>query len=137
MSLELHRITLDRARRKEHIQWARIHAAALEIGVFTCPYELHGSAVNGGHVYDYGEARVFSNLVAHDALWEEDEVEWVAGVLVLGALIRTSMRGDAEQRRLYEELLINYEERWKEMKDEARQALVTVCNKRFYRLSHC
>ncbi|KAF7357711.1 hypothetical protein MVEN_00816900 [Mycena venus] len=123
MSLELHRITLDRARRKEHIQWARIHAAALEVGVFTFGFELRNTGVDSA--YEYGESRVFSDLVAQDALWEEDEVEWVAGILVLQALIRTSMRGDPGQRRLYEELLANYEERWKEMKDEARQALVT------------
>ncbi|KAJ6489518.1 hypothetical protein C8R47DRAFT_470959 [Mycena vitilis] len=123
MSLELHRITLDRARRKEHIQWARIHAAALEVGVFTFGYELRNPGVDGA--YDYGESRMWSDLVAQDALWEEDEVEWVAGMLILQALIRTSMRGDSGQRRLYEDLLVNYEERWKEMKDEARQALVT------------
>jgi hypothetical protein len=70
---------------------------------------------------------VFSDLIVQDALWEDDEVEWVAGILVLQALIRTSMRGDPGQRKLYEDLLVNYEERWKEMKDEARQALVTVC----------
>lgn len=126
MSQELHRITLDRARRKEHIQWARIHAAALEVGLFTFGYELRNSAVDGG--YDYGESRVFSDLVAHDSIWEDDEVEWVAGILVLQALIRTSMRRDPVQRRLYEDLLVKYEERWKEMKDEARQALVTVRN---------
>ncbi|KAJ7497683.1 hypothetical protein FB451DRAFT_1019346 [Mycena latifolia] len=125
MSHELHRITLDRARRKDHIQWARIHAAAIEVGVFTFGYELHDSAADRRNGYDYGEGRVFSNLVAHDALWEDDEVEWVAGVLVLQALIRTSMRDDTGQMRLYEDLLMNYEERWKEMKDETRQALVT------------
>ncbi|KAJ7451764.1 hypothetical protein B0H11DRAFT_308605 [Mycena galericulata] len=128
MSLELHRITVDRARRKDHIQWARIHAAALEVGVFTIGCELRGTDVNGGHGYDYREARearVFSNLLAHDALWEEDEVEWVAGVLVLQALIRTLLSDDVGERRQYEELLVKYEERWKEMKDEARQALVT------------
>ncbi|KAF7376473.1 hypothetical protein MSAN_00063000 [Mycena sanguinolenta] len=125
MSLELHRITVDRARRKDHIQWARIHAAALEVGVFTFGFELRNSGVDSA--YDYGESRVFSTLVAQDALWEEDEVEWVAGALILQALIRTSMRGEQGQgqRKLYEELLVNYEERWKEMKDEARQALVT------------
>ncbi|KAJ7272080.1 hypothetical protein B0H12DRAFT_1008221, partial [Mycena haematopus] len=125
MSLELHRITMDRARRKEHIQWARIHAAALEVGVFTFGFELRNSGVDGAYAYNYGESRVFSDLVVQDALWEDDEVEWVAGILILQALIRTSMREDQGQRRLYEELLVNYEERWKEMKDEARQALVT------------
>ncbi|KAJ7045898.1 hypothetical protein C8F04DRAFT_1066592 [Mycena alexandri] len=117
MSHELHRITLDRARRKEHIQWARIHAAALEVGVFTFGYERDAS-------YSYGESRVFSDLVANDALWEDDEVEWVAGVFVLHALIRTSTRNPA-QKRVYETLLANYEGRWKEMKDETRQAMVT------------
>ncbi|KAJ6521952.1 hypothetical protein DFH09DRAFT_212935 [Mycena vulgaris] len=125
MSHELHRITLDRARRKEHIQWARIHAAALEVGVFTFGYEIDAGVDGIRSGYDYGEGRVFSTLVAHDALWEDDEVEWVAGVLVLQALIRTSMRGNMRQRRVYEDLVVNYEERWKEMKDETRQALVT------------
>ncbi|KAJ7282864.1 hypothetical protein C8J57DRAFT_1555295 [Mycena rebaudengoi] len=111
MSQELQRITLDRVRRKEHIHWARIHAAALEVGVFTFAYD---SNADGGQQYDYATGRAFSELVVHDALWEDDEVEWVAGVLVLRALIRTAMRGDARQRRL-----------WKEMRDEARQALVT------------
>jgi hypothetical protein len=123
MSQELQRITLDRVRRKEHIHWARIHAAALEVGVFTFAYD---SNADGGQQYDYATGRAFSELVVHDALWEDDEVEWVAGVLVLRALIRTAMRGDARQRRLYEDLVVNYEERWKEMRDEARQALVTV-----------
>ncbi|KAJ7723562.1 hypothetical protein B0H16DRAFT_1334084 [Mycena metata] len=117
MSHELHRITLDRARRKEHIQWARIHAAALEVGVFTFGYERDGS-------YNYAESRVFSDLVANDALWEDDEVEWVAGAFVLHALIRTSTRNPA-QKRVYETLVTNYEGRWKEMKDETRQAMVT------------
>ncbi|KAJ7091859.1 hypothetical protein B0H15DRAFT_177820 [Mycena belliarum] len=125
MSHELHRITLDRTRRKEHIQWARIHAAAIEVGVFDLGYEIPESDRENSAGYTYGEGRVFSNVVAHDALWEDDEVEWVAGILVLQALIRTSMRGDTAQVRLYEGLLMSYEERWKEMKDEARQALVT------------
>ncbi|KAJ7646931.1 hypothetical protein FB45DRAFT_1099210 [Roridomyces roridus] len=112
------RPNLSSAPRKDHIQWARIHAAAIQVGVFTF-------GVNGTPGYDYREARIFSNLVAQDAVWEEDEVEWVAGILVLQSLVRTSMRGDMEQRRVYEDLLQNYEERWKEMKDEARQALVT------------
>jgi hypothetical protein len=36
------------------------------------------------------------------------------------------MRGDRRQRDVYDELLRTYEGRWKEIKDEARQALVTV-----------
>ncbi|KAJ6625781.1 hypothetical protein B0H10DRAFT_590136 [Mycena sp. CBHHK59/15] len=127
MSQELLRIALDRARRKDHIQWARIHAAAVEVGVFNFGYELHdGDPGDVARGFEYGTGRAFSELMVHDALWEEDEVEWVAGVLVLGALIRTAMGGDVRQRRSYEDLLVSYEERWKEMKDEARQGLVTV-----------
>ncbi|KAK7023923.1 hypothetical protein R3P38DRAFT_2954932 [Favolaschia claudopus] len=123
MTLELHRMTVDRARRKEHIQWARIHAAALEVGVFTFGFELPNAGVDGA--YNYAESRVFSDLMAQDAPWEEDEVDWVAGMLVLQALIRTSVRGDTGKSRFYGNLVSLYEQRWKEMKDEGRQAVVT------------
>jgi len=36
------------------------------------------------------------------------------------------MRGDRRQRDEYDQLLTAYEGRWKEIKDEARQALVAV-----------
>ncbi|KAF5368880.1 hypothetical protein D9758_002990 [Tetrapyrgos nigripes] len=117
MADEVQRIANDRQRKKDHIQWARIHAAALELGV-----------LNLGHSNDsdnYQTSRVFSEMMARDAVWEKDEVEWVAGVYVLRAVIRTAMRGDQRQRDEYEELLRTYENRWKEMRDEARQALVT------------
>ncbi|KAJ3569184.1 hypothetical protein NP233_g5227 [Leucocoprinus birnbaumii] len=68
--------------------------------------------------------RAFSEMMARDAVWESDEVEWVAGICVLRAVIRTAMRGDRRQRDEYDELLRTYEGRWKEIKDEARQALV-------------
>ncbi|KAJ7071981.1 hypothetical protein C8F01DRAFT_972692 [Mycena amicta] len=164
MSAELQRITLDRARRKDHILWARIHASALDLGAFTFGYELQqqqqsslssslsshstlsalSSHTSHGHSHIphdiFTESRVFSELFAVDAVWEDDEVEWVAGALVLQALIRsyhiyihTMAQGHGariqhirDKRRKYEDLLGRYEERWKEMKDETRQGIVTV-----------
>lgn len=83
-----------------------------------------GEADNSGYAYAMG--RAFSEMMARDAVWETDEVEWVAGICVLRAVIRTAMRGDRRQRDEYDELLRTYEGRWKEIKDEARQAVVTV-----------
>ena len=83
-----------------------------------------GEADNSG--YGYAIGRAFSEMMARDAVWESDEVEWVAGICVLRAVIRTAMRGDRRQRDEYDDLLRTYEGRWKEIKDEARQALVTV-----------
>jgi hypothetical protein len=119
---EMQRIAGDRQRRKDHIQWARIHAAALELGMLGMGHA--GDADNSGYAYAMG--RAFSEMMARDAVWEADEVEWVAGICVLRAVIRTAMRGDRRQRDEYDELLRTYERRWKEIKDEARQALVTV-----------
>jgi hypothetical protein len=119
---EMQRIAADRQRRKDHIQWARIHAAALELGMLGMGHA--GDADNSGYAYAMG--RAFSEMMARDAVWEADEVEWVAGICVLRAVIRTAMRGDRRQRDEYDELLRTYERRWKEIKDEARQALVTV-----------
>jgi hypothetical protein len=82
-----------------------------------------GEADNSG--YAYAMSRAFSEMMARDAVWESDEVEWVAGICVLRAVIRTAMRGDRRQRDEYDDLLRTYEGRWKEIKDEARQALVT------------
>ncbi|KAF8893162.1 hypothetical protein CPB84DRAFT_1783320 [Gymnopilus junonius] len=118
---EMQRIAMDRQRRKDHIQWARIHAAALELGMLSMGRV--GEANNSGYAYAMG--RAFSEMMARDAVWESDEVEWVAGICVLRAVIRTAMRGDRRQRDEYDELLRTYEGRWKEIKDEARQAVVT------------
>jgi len=63
--------------------------------------------------------------MARDAVWEADEVEWVAGISVLRSIIRT---GSLAQKHDYGQLLSIYEGRWKEIKDEAQQALVTVCD---------
>jgi len=121
ISDEMQRIATDRQRRKDHIQWARIHGAALELGMLAMGRV--GEADNSGYAYAMG--RAFSEMMARDAVWESDEVEWVAGICVLRAVIRTAMRGDRRQRDEYDELLRTYEGRWKEIKDEARQALVT------------
>ncbi|KAF9270430.1 hypothetical protein L218DRAFT_952560 [Marasmius fiardii PR-910] len=96
-SEEMNRISLDRQRKKHYITWARIHAASIDLGV---RFEV-------------------SEVMARDAVWQDDEVEWVAGVFVLRALIRASPREE------YEGLLGEYESRWREMRDENRQAMVT------------
>lgn len=123
LSDEMQRIALDRQRRKDHIYWARIHAAALELNMLglgrTNDVDSSG--------FSYAIGRAFSEMTARDAVWEADEVEWVAGICVLRAVIRTAILGDRRQREEYDEMLRTYEGRWKEIKDEARQALVTVC----------
>ncbi|KAF8652350.1 hypothetical protein AX16_004380 [Volvariella volvacea WC 439] len=122
MNDEVQRIAADRQRRKDYIQWAYIHAAALELGMMAM-----GSDTDHSGYGNYALSRVFSEMVARDAVWESDEVEWVAGICVLRAVIRTAVRGDRRQRDEYDELLRTYEGRWKEIKDETRQGLVTVC----------
>ena len=122
LSHEMQRIATERQRKKDHIQWARIHAAALELGLMSVARV--GDTDNSGYIYAMG--RAFSEMMARDAVWENDEVEWAAGVCVLRAVIRTAMRGDRRQRDEYDQLLTTYEGRWKEIKDEARQALVAV-----------
>ncbi|KAL4067016.1 hypothetical protein V8B97DRAFT_1874287 [Scleroderma yunnanense] len=116
MADEMERISADRQRRKDHIQWAQIHATALELGMLG----VRSSTSEIGYVVPSGQT--FSEMMARDAVWETDEVEWVAGIVVLRALIRT---GTADRKVEYEQLLGTYERRWKEIKDEARQALVT------------
>jgi len=120
ISDEMHRIASDRQRRKDYIQWARIHAAALELGMMGM-----GLVNDGDTNYSYAIGRAFSDMLSRDLVWEADEVEWVAGICILRAGIRTAMRGDRGQRDMYDELLRSYEDRWKEIKDEVRQALVT------------
>jgi hypothetical protein len=113
MTDEMERIAADRQKRKDHIQWAQIHGAALELGLLSFRNDYTGTAES------------LSELMARDAVWEVDEVEWVAGVFVLRSIIRT---GSLARKHEYEQLLSTYEGRWKEIKDEARQALVTVCD---------
>ncbi|KAG2008520.1 hypothetical protein CC2G_013947 [Coprinopsis cinerea AmutBmut pab1-1] len=119
---DMQRIAVERQRRKDHIHWARIHAAALESGMIGLGRE--GGPDSTG-AYTYTSARVFSEMVARDAVWEDDEAEWVAGIFVLRAVIRTAIRGDRRQRDEYAEMLRVYEGRWKEIKDEVRQTMAT------------
>ncbi|KIK68675.1 hypothetical protein GYMLUDRAFT_36156 [Collybiopsis luxurians FD-317 M1] len=121
---EMQRLANDRQRKKDHIQWARIHAAALELGMLNMGMGHSGHTEGSG--YSYAMSRAFSEMMARDAVWEEDECEWTAGAYVLRAVIRTAMRGDQRKRDEYEELLVRYENRWKEIKDETRQAMVAV-----------
>jgi len=113
---EMERIAFDRQRRKDYIQWARVHAAAIELGML---------GVNGDSNNQLVSGRSFSEVMARDSVWQDDEVEWCAGIFILRAIIRTGLRGGPAQRQEYEDVLRAYEGRWKEIKDEARQALVT------------
>lgn len=152
LSDEMERIKVDRQRRKDHVQWAQIHAAAIELGIVGSASGGASPAVgvgvtvgaNGNTTYHHRPAQelgygvpppppplpppppsadTFSEMMARDSVWEADEVEWVAGIIVLRAIIRTSGMG---RKGEWEQLLGAYERRWKEIKDEARQALVTV-----------
>ncbi|KAJ3528756.1 hypothetical protein NMY22_g9277 [Coprinellus aureogranulatus] len=119
---DMQRIASERQRRKDHIQWARIHAAALELGMMG--QQTHGAgrgsasssssitadgltgAVDGtsqGSTQGYAAGRAFSEMVARDA---------------------DGFAGDRRQREEYAEMLRNYESRWKEIKDEVRQTMV-------------
>ena len=125
ISEEMQRIASERQRRRDYIQWARIHAASLELG-------LMGLVRGGGEMethagMGYATGRAFSEMIARDAVWEADEVEWVAGIFVLRAVIRTAISGDRRQKEEYGEILRMYEGRWKEIKDEVRQSMVAVC----------
>ena len=155
LSDEMERIKVDRQRRKDHVQWAQIHAAAIELGIVggggvnasgvvsgvgvgvgvvgangapsyhhrTAQDLAYGVPVSPSSAVDVGGGNTFSEMMARDAVWEPDEVEWVAGIIVLRAIIRT---GGLAKKGEWEQLLGAYERRWKEIKDEARQALVTV-----------
>ncbi|KAF8635431.1 hypothetical protein AX15_000420 [Amanita polypyramis BW_CC] len=115
---EMHRIAFERQRRKSHIQWARIHAATLELSVLmTSQRTTPGGA--------YLASKIFSDVIARDAVWGSEEAEWVAGICILRAVIRTTAGASRQQRDDYNELLKVYENRWKEIKDDARQALAT------------
>lgn len=160
----MHRIATDRQRKRDHILWARIHAATLEFLLSWGNHHHHQAQAHHHHHHQhhhhlssdangpYGTVqtaggpsgasngstgsmpnswavmgstiRAFSEMVASHAVWENDEVEWVAGICVLRAVIRTAV--DRRQRDEFDDLLRTYEGRWKVIKDEARQALVAV-----------
>jgi hypothetical protein len=121
---EMQRIAFERQRRKDHIQWARIHAATLELCAMGTSRR---TATDGAHI----ASKMFSDTIARDAVWGPDEVEWVAGICILRAVIRTTPGTNRQKRDDYNELLGAYESRWKEIKDDARQTLVTVSSSTF------
>jgi len=116
------RLAHDRQRKKEYVQWAIIHASALELGMLNMAHS--GSTDNTNSGYSYAMSRAFSEMMARDAVYEDEEVEWVAGVHVLRAVIRTAMRGDQRRRDEYGELLATYESRLNDIRDENRQSMV-------------
>ena len=65
ISDEMQRIATDRQRRK----WARIHGAALELGMLAMGRV--GEADNSGYAYAMG--RAFSEVMTRDAVWEADD----------------------------------------------------------------
>ncbi|KIJ38977.1 hypothetical protein M422DRAFT_781270 [Sphaerobolus stellatus SS14] len=102
MQEELNRINLDRQRRRDHVLWARIHAASLELGLV--------------------ENTWLAETLANDAMWEEDEVEWVSGCVLLKGLVRAGKM--PEIGSTWTDLMHRYQSKWKEVRDEGRQALM-------------
>ncbi|KAM6503394.1 hypothetical protein JOM56_000337 [Amanita muscaria] len=114
---DMKRIAFEYQRRKDHIQWARIHGATLELLALR-------ATRNGDMDGSYATSKLFSEMIVRDAVWGRDEVEWAAGICILRAIIRTTVGGSRDQKDEYCELLRIYENRWKEIKDETRQTIV-------------
>ena len=106
MQEELTRLTLDRQRKRDHVLWARIHAASLELGLV--------------------ENSWLAETLANDAMWEEDEVEWVSGCVLLKGLVRAGKVPTDAGTGNWPELMHRYQTKWKEVRDEGRQALMAV-----------
>jgi hypothetical protein len=62
--------------------------------------------------------------MVHDLAYESDEVEWVAGTLILRGIILSASRSQNFTKCRFEELIKVYEERLKEVKDEIRQNMM-------------
>lgn len=106
MQEELTRITLDRQRKRDHVLWARIHAASLELGLV--------------------ENTWLAETLANDAMWEADEVEWVSGCVLLKGLVRAGKVPTDAGTGNWADLMHRYQSKWKEVRDEGRQALMAV-----------
>ena len=106
MQEELARINLDRQRRRDHVLWARIHAASLELGLV--------------------ENSWLAETLANDSMWEEDEVEWVSGCVLLKGLVRANKMPTDAGTGNWGELMHRYQSKWKEVRDEGRQTLMAV-----------
>ncbi|EPQ52207.1 hypothetical protein GLOTRDRAFT_65003 [Gloeophyllum trabeum ATCC 11539] len=105
MADELARINTDRKRRGAFMMDAFAHAAAVELGMLT------------------REGRWYAESVAREAMWEGDESEWLAGAIVLRGFIRCRPL-ENPKRAEYERWLRAYEARWREFRDEHRQAMM-------------
>lgn len=103
---EITRLNLDRQRRRDHVLWARIHAAALELGLM--------------------ENSWLAETLANDSMWENDEVEWVSGCVLLKGLVRSGKVPTDSSSLSWGELMHRYQSKWKEVRDEGRQALMAV-----------
>jgi len=104
MQEQINRVNLDRHRRQHHILWARLHAAALEIQL------LDNSSL--------------AEALANDGMWEEDEVEWVAGCVLLKGLVRAGKVPMSSSTLSWADLMHSYQNKWKEVRDEGRQTLM-------------
>lgn len=107
---EITRLNLDRQRRRDHVLWARIHAAALELGLM--------------------ENSWLAETLANDSMWEEDEVEWISGCVLLKGLVRSGKVPTDASSLSWGELMHRYQSKWKEVRDEGRQALMAVSSQR-------
>jgi hypothetical protein len=105
MQEEITRVSLDRQRRRDYVLWARIHAAALEVSL---------------------ENSSLAETLANDGMWEEDEVEWVAGCVLLKGLVRAGKVPMSSTTLGWADLMHSYQSKWKEVKDEGRQTLMAV-----------
>lgn len=106
MQEELTRLTVDRQRKRDHVLWARIHAASLELGLV--------------------ENSWLAETLANDAMWEDDEVEWVSGCVLLKGLVRAGKVPTDAGTGNWAELMHRYQSKWKEVRDEGRQTLMAV-----------
>jgi len=104
MEEELARLNMDRQRRRDHLLWARIHAAAVEMGL--------------------QENSWLAESLANDLMWENDEVEWVCGCVLLRGLIRAGKMPTDSLTMSWTELMHRYQDKWKEVRDEGRQTLM-------------
>jgi hypothetical protein len=119
LSDEMARINTDRQRRKHYILWAKLHAVALELGLLSPGRGVHATEGPASAVTDK-----FSECMVHDLAYESDEVEWVAGTLILRGIVLSASRSQDSTKSRFEELIKVYEERLKEVKDEIRQNMM-------------
>ncbi len=126
---QMHRTSVDRVRKKEYVIWSIIHSAAYDVGLLgpsKSPLEL---GLPPDQLEDDDGSNRLAESIARDCVWDNEEVEWVAGSLLLRAVAKKlATEGSSPHvRRQWEETTIAYETRWKEVRDEGRQTLMEVC----------